>query len=253
MRLFKLLCTNLLWLSFVSLPVTSAEPVKILLITGGCCHDYAYQATAIQDSFKEQAVEVEWKIVNEGGTGTEAEIDLYNDPKWAAGYDVVIHNECFANTKSEEYIRRITDAHRSGINAVVIHCAMHTYRASQVDDWREFLGVTSRRHDHQSKYPVKVVDREHPIMKGFPDDWVTPMDELYIIETLWPNAKPLATSVSEKDGSSNPCFWINDYGKSRVFGTTYGHSNETFAEKPFRVALVRGTLWAAGKLDSDSQ
>lgn len=249
MRHLSLLVATLLWLVASSLPALSAEPLKIMLITGGCCHDYQYQATAIQDSFKEQGVEVLWKVINEGGKGTEAEIDLYDNPKWAEGFDVVIHNECFANTKSEEYIRKITEAHKSGINAVVIHCAMHTYRASQVDDWREFLGVTSRRHDHQAKYPVKVVDREHPIMKGFPNDWVTPMDELYIIETLWPNAKPLATSVSEKDGNSHPCFWVNEFGKSRVFGTTYGHSNETFAEQPFRVALVRGTLWAAGKLD----
>jgi type 1 glutamine amidotransferase len=248
MRHHASLAATLLWLVTFTLPALSDEPLKIMLITGGCCHDYQYQATAIQDSFKGQGVEVQWKVVNEGGKGTEAEIDLYDNPKWAEGYDVVIHNECFANTKSEEYIRKITKAHKSGVNAVVIHCAMHTYRASQVDDWREFLGVTSRRHDHQAKYPVKVVDKEHPIMKGFPNDWVTPMDELYIIETLWPNAKPLATSVSEKDGNSHPCFWVNEYGKSRVFGTTYGHSNETFAEQPFRIALVRGTLWAAGKL-----
>lgn len=248
MRHRSLLSATLLWLAVLVLPAVSADPVKILLITGGCCHDYQYQATAIQDSFKEQGVEAQWKVVNEGGKGTEAEIDLYDNPKWADGYDVVIHNECFANTKSEEYIRKITSAHKAGVNAVVIHCAMHTYRASQVDDWREFLGVTSRRHDHQAKYPVKVVAKDHPIMKGFPDNWVTPMDELYIIETLWPNAKPLATSISEKDGSSHPCFWVNEYGKSRVFGTTYGHSNATFAEQTFRVALVRGTLWAAGKL-----
>jgi type 1 glutamine amidotransferase len=227
----------------------AADQVNILLITGGCCHDYAFQTKAMQDAFKEHGADVRWTVVNEGGSGTQAEIELYNDPDWAAGYDVVIHNECFANTTSEAYIRKITAAHKSGTNAVVIHCAMHTYRASRVDDWREFLGVTSRKHDHQSNYPVKVVAPDHPIMQGFPKDWVTPKDELYIIETLWPHATPLATSVSENDGSSNPCFWVNDYGKSRVFGTTYGHSNETFADKTFQQALVRGTLWAAGKLD----
>ena len=226
----------------------AAEKVKILIITGGCCHDYKYQTEAIQESFAQHDIDVEWKVVDDGGKGTKAQIKLYDDPNWAKGYDVVIHNECFANTTDEEYIKRITSAHKSGVNAVVIHCAMHTYRASKVDDWREFLGVTSRRHDHQSEYPVKVVEPNHAIMRDFPKDWVTPKDELYIIETLWPTAKPLATSNSENDGSSHPCFWINEYGKSRVFGTTYGHSNETFADKNFRRLLVRGTLWAAGKL-----
>lgn len=230
----------------------AAEPaVKILLITGGCCHDYQYQTDAMKAAFEQHKVDADWTIINEGGTGTNAQIKLYDDPKWAEGYDVVIHNECFANTASEEYVRKITEAHKNGANAVVIHCAMHTYRASKVDDWRAFLGVTSRRHDHQAEYPVKIVAPEHPIMVGFPSDWVTPKDELYIIETTWPSATPLATSKSEKDGSSNPCFWVNEYGKSRVFGTTYGHSNETFDDKHFRLALVRGTLWAANKLDDE--
>lgn len=223
-------------------------PVKILLVTGGCCHDYKYQTEQIEAAFKSHDVAIDLKVVMEGGKGTKAQIEMYDDPDWAKGYDVVIHNECFANTASEEYIKKITKAHYDGANAVVIHCAMHTYRASKIDDWRKFLGVTSRRHDHKSEYPVKVVAPEHPIMKGFPKDWVTPKDELYIIETVWPQAKALATSNSEKDDSSHPCFWVNTYGKARVFGTTYGHSNETFADKTFQQALVRGTLWAAGKL-----
>jgi type 1 glutamine amidotransferase len=96
---------------------------------------------------------------------------------------------------------------------------------------------------------VKVVAADHPIMKDFPKNWVTPKDELYIIETVWPNAKVLATSVSERDGGSHAVFWTNQYGKARVFGTTYGHSNETFADKAFRQALVKGILWSAGKLE----
>lgn len=253
MKLSTLSTQTFLAILFLAIGVRAAEPVKILLITGGCCHDYQHQTKMMQEAFQEHAIAVEWTVVNEGGKGTEAEIGLYDNPEWSKGYDAVIHNECFANTKSEAYIRKITEAHKKGTNAVVIHCAMHTYRASQVDDWREFLGVTSKRHDHQSNYPVKVVEKEHPIMKGFPSDWVTPKDELYIIETVWPHAKPLATSVSEQDGSSHPCFWTNEYGESRVFGTTYGHSNETFADKVFQKALVRGTLWAAGKLEASDK
>ena len=81
---------------------------------------------------------------------------------------------------------------------------MHTYRAASIDEWRKFLGVTSRRHDHQSRYPVKKVAPEHPILKGMPEDWVSPKDELYVIEKMWPGATPLATSVSEADGKSYP-------------------------------------------------
>jgi len=59
----------------------------------------------------------------------------------------------------------------------------------------------------------------------------------------------LATSKSEKNGDSHGVFWVNQYGKARVFGTTYGHSSETFRDEVFLTALTRGIQWAAGKLD----
>jgi hypothetical protein len=103
---------------------------------------------------------IQWTVVNEGGQRNESnDFAWYKNPKWAEGFDVVIHNECFADTDDPDYIRSITKPHFDGVNAIVIHCAMHTYRSAKVDDWREFLGVTSRRHDHQSNYPVSVAKR----------------------------------------------------------------------------------------------
>ncbi len=221
--------------------------MRALLITGGCCHNYPFQTQQLTNAVAKLTT-TEWTVVMDGGKGTRAEISLYDNPDWAKGFDVVVHNECFADTTNQIYIRKITSAHRTGLPAVVIHCAMHTYRATDIDDWREFLGVTSRRHDHQSRYPVKRA-ADHPIVKGIPDDWKTPMDELYVIEKLWPNAKALATSVSEKDGKTYPVAWINQYGKARVFGTTYGHSDDTFRDPVFLEYVSRGVLWAAGRLE----
>ena len=225
-----------------------SKPLKILLVTGGCCHDYDFQSKALQLAFKERDIPADWTVINEGGSGTSAQIDLYDDPKWANEFDVVIHNECFASTKNPDYIRKITEAHKNGTPAVVIHCAMHTYRDAEIDDWRQFLGVTSRRHDHQSRYPVKVVMPSHPIMDGFPADYVSAKDELYIVEKLWPGATALATSVSERSGEIQPVYWINQYGPARVFGTTFGHSEATFQDDVFLRAVTRGTQWAAGRL-----
>ena len=232
---------------FAAEKLHSGKPIRALLITGGCCHNYQFQAEAMTNGISQKAA-VAWTVVNEGGNGTRAEIDLYRDADWAKPYDVVVHNECFADTTNTNYIRRILAAHRAGKPAVVSHCAMHTYRSLKLDDWREFLGVTSRMHVHQSRYPVKVVAREHPVMRGFPENWVTPMDELYIIEKLWPGAQALATSVSEKTGKEQPVAWVNNFHGTRVFGTTYGHSDATFADPVFIDLLGRGLLWSAGRL-----
>ena len=228
------------------LAATPAAPVRALLITGGCCHDYELQAKALTEG-SQKSGNITWTVVNEGGKTTRAQIPLYDNPDWAKPYDVVVHNECFADTNDPVYIRKITAAHKAGKPAVVIHCAMHSYRAATVDDWREFLGVTSRRHDHQSQYPVKVLAASHPALRDFPAAWKTPMDELYVIEKLWPKAKALATSKSEKDGNDYPVIWTNDYHGTRVFGTTYGHSNATWQDPVFVALVSRGLLWAAGR------
>lgn len=230
--------------------ISAKSPLRVLLVTGGCCHNYKLQTEMLTNAVGRMSSRgAEWKIVNEGGSGTKAQISLYENPNWARGFDVVIHNECFADTTDTNYIRSITAAHKAGVPAVVIHCAMHTYRATGIDDWREFLGVTSRRHDHQSHYDVKKVQPAHSIVRNIPDDWKTPMDELYVIEKLWPRAQALATSVSERDGQTYPVAWINQFGSARVFGTTYGHSDETFRDPVFLDYVSRGVLWAAGRLE----
>ncbi len=226
---------------------TPEKPLDILLITSGCCHDYDFQSKALQLAAKKAGVKATWTVVDKGGTGTQAEIDLYESPDWADGFDLVVHNECFADTKDPEYIRRITSAHHAGVPAVVIHCAMHTYRGAKIDDWREFLGVTSRRHEHQARYGVEVQAPDHPIMREFPEPYTTPMDELYVIEKVWPNTTVLATSKSQVDGKSYPVIWTNQYGDVRVFGTTYGHSKETFQDDDYLALLARGIQWASGR------
>jgi len=224
----------------------AAKPLRALLITGGCCHDYDFQAKMLTEGLKPFGP-ITWTIVNEGGKTTKGQIKLYEDPNWAKPYDVVVHNECFADTNDPAYVAKIVAAHRAGTPTVVIHCAMHTYRAMTEDTWREFLGVTTRRHDHQSHYPVRPVDPTHPALTGFPSPWVSPLDELYVIEKLWPTAKALAVAKSEKDGNDYACIWTNSYHGTRVFGTTFGHSKETWSDPTFIALLAHGLHWAAGK------
>ena len=63
---------------------TAARPLRALLITGGCCHNYKFQSEALTNALGRLAV-VEWTIVQEGGTGTKAMLSLYDHPDWAKG------------------------------------------------------------------------------------------------------------------------------------------------------------------------
>lgn len=228
-----------------------AKPLRALLITGGCCHDYPRQKDILPSGISARA-NVEWTVVQDPRTGTTGKVDVYAKDDWARGYDVIVHNECFADEKEVAWVERILKPHREGVPAVVIHCTMHCYRAP-TDEWFKFCGVTSRRHGSHFAYPMKVAAADHPIVRDLPASWETPKEELYIIEKVWPTTTPLATGYSHETKHDEVNVWINTYGQGRVFGTTIGHYNQTMEEKWFLDLTARGLLWACGKLQDDGQ
>lgn len=228
-------------------PPGTPRPLRALLICGGCCHDYDSQKTLLARGLAERAY-VDVTVVHQGGQSTKAKIPYYEQANWAEGYDVVLHDECFADVTDRDWVARILAPHRAGLPAVVIHCAMHCYRDGS-DDWFKFLGVTSRTHGKHYPHEVLNVDADHPIMETFGPAWFNPAGELYWIEKLWPTARPLAVAKNRENGRSETCVWTNQYGTARVFGTTLGHHNETVASPEFLDLVTRGTLWACGKLE----
>jgi putative membrane-bound dehydrogenase-like protein len=225
------------------------KPLRALLITGGCCHDYTTQKQLIKEGLEARA-NIEVTVVQQGGTSTNSKIPLYEDPNWAEGYDVIIHDECFADASDPAWTQRVLKPHQDGIPAVVIHCAMHCYRDG-TDEWFKFCGVTSRRHGAHYAHEVLNRDAEHPIMESWGPGWANPAGELYWIEKIWPTAHPLAAAKNREKGNEEVCVWTNDYQGTRVFGTTLGHHNETVNHPKFLELLTRGTLWACGQLNDN--
>ncbi|UUO06989.1 discoidin domain-containing protein [Blastopirellula sp. J2-11] len=228
---------------------TAPKPIKALLVTGGCCHDYDNQKNLIKIGLEERAL-MEVTVVHQGGSTTDTKIPLYQDPDWAKGYDIILHDECFAGVNDPAWTARVLKPHQEGVPGVVIHCAMHCYR-DKTDQWFKFCGVTS--HGHGAQYPHEVlnVDAEHPIMEGFGAAWANPQGELYHIAKLWPDAHSLGVAKNQDNGKAETCVWVNQYGDTRVFGTTLGHHNETVSADKFLDLLTRGALWACDKLNAD--
>ncbi len=225
-------------------PAPAAPRLKALVVSGGCCHDYTGQNKILVESVRKAIPTVDWMIAYQGGTGTNARIPLYSDPDWFKGYDIIVHNECYADVADEAFIRGITAAHQAGIPSMVLHCSMHSYRSAKIDDWRELMGVTTRRHTKAHQIAVKIAAPDDPVVRGLKADWVTPTDELYVIDKVWPNVRALATAVSPEAGNPEfPVVWVNDYHGARVFGTTLGHG-ETWNDPVFQELLVRGFKWA---------
>src|SRR5882762_609995 len=60
----------------------AATPLHALLITGGCCHDYAAQKKILTEGISARA-NVTWTIIHEGGDGKEHEFSIYTNANWA--------------------------------------------------------------------------------------------------------------------------------------------------------------------------
>jgi len=250
--LFSLLLTVFCRLAPVSgqeaaAPATAAmaRPIRALLVTGGCCHDYERQKRILTRGISARA-NVHWTVVHQGGTTTDTRISLYDDPNWADGFDIVVHNECFAGAQDTEFVDRILKPHREGLPAILIHCAMHSYRVGD-DRWFEFCGVQSPGHGPHYSYIINNEKPDHPIMAGFGERLVVPKGELYHTIRVFDTATPLATAKRQDTGDPQVCIWTNDYHGARVFATTVGHYNETMVEPEYLDMVTRGLLWAVGR------
>ena len=234
-----------------SMPVHAQElskankPLKALLITGGCCHDYARQKLILTRGISARA-NVVWTVVHQGGSTTDTPLPVYMDPNWSEGFDVVVHNECFSDVKDKKFVDNILKPHREGLPALLIHCAMHCYRVGD-DQWFKFVGMRSPGHGPHYSYTVDNVNPKHPIMEGFGDMFVAPKGELYHSTFLFDTATPLGRAKRNSDGEAQTCVWTNKYKNGNVFATTIGHYNITMAQPKYLDMVTRGLLWACGK------
>lgn len=109
-------------------------------------------------------------------------------------------------------------------------------------------------HGPQHEFAIVVRDREHPVTKGMPAEWMHATDELYHGQRgPARNMRILATAFSAKDkggtGAHEPMIWAIPFGKGRVFTTVMGHvgGDQTTAIRcvGFLTVMSRGSEWAA--------
>jgi type 1 glutamine amidotransferase len=229
----------------------TAKPLRALMVCGGCCHDYKNQKQILSEGISARA-NVQFTIVHEGDDRTNR-VSIYEEPNWWKGFDVIVHNECFGMVDDDKFIKNIAAGHAAGLPAVMLHCSTHSYRAGTTDAWRETLGLRSMSHDKNRDLTIKNVKPEHPVMKGFPAEWMNPKDELYRNEKVWPTVTPLGTAYSEESKKDHVVIWLNNYGKTRVFATTLGHGNDTMKSDVYLDLVSRGLLWACDKLGNDGK
>jgi uncharacterized protein len=80
----------------------------------------------------------------------------HENTDWAEQYDLVLYNHCHTEVGSADYVERLVDAHvENQLPAVMLHCAMHSYR-EDTNRWFEFVGARSHRHEGHQPFTVEV-------------------------------------------------------------------------------------------------
>jgi len=252
------------------------EPLKVLLVAGGCCHDYATQSKQLKQGI-EKRIHAEVTVVVSKVNNTGTRFEIYESDDWSKGYDVVIHDECSANVTEQPYVDRILAAHKNGLPAVNLHCAMHSYRwgdyrkavkpGASNAGWFEMIGLQSTSHGPKTPITLIHTNTTHPITKGL-KGWTTINEELYNNVRVFDGATALTTGnqitqPNKRQLKQNPnakpkeasavVAWTNEYGpkKTRIFSTSLGHQNETVGDSRYLDIVVRGLLWSTGKLTKE--
>ena len=242
------------------------KPLRALLITGGCCHDYAKQKDILKEGLEARA-HVEVTQVHTGDRSTKPPLEILGTADYAKGYDIVIHDECAADVSDPKLIKDVLAPHRAGIPGINLHCAMHSYRVGdpgkkaiageERSAWFDYLGIQSSSHGWQKPVAIRYVDASHGITKGL-QDWSTTNEELYNNVQVLPTATPLALGKQpqkQRNGTTNDVesvvVWINQYQNTRVFSTTIGHNNSTVSDTRYLDLLARGLIWACNKPEKE--
>jgi type 1 glutamine amidotransferase len=251
------------------------KPLRVLVVAGGCCHDYATQKEVLKKGI-EARVNAVVEVAYDPTKSTKPLFELFKSPDWGKNFDVVVHDECAADITDQAYVANIVNAHKNGLPAVNLHCAMHSYRWGNFKEpvkagadnasWYEMLGLQSTGHGPQQPIAITFTDKSHPVTTGL-TDWTTINEELYNnVQIL--GAKTLATGnqkvpeKKDKKGKVTPASeanaivaWTNEFGpkKTRIFSTTIGHNNATVEDARYLDLVARAVLWSAGKLEADGK
>lgn len=250
----------------------AAEPVRVLIVDGQNNHNWK-ATTPILKEFLTRTGRFAVDVITSPPGGQPREAWNQFHPKFG-DYKAVVSN--YNGELWPEPVQRDLEGYVAGGGGlVIVHAANNAF-----PEWSEFnkmigLGwrgagfgnrvrveadgkvVTVAKgegpgagHGSQHDFAVVTRDRENPVMKGLPTEWMHVKDELYHGQRgPAGNMQILATAFSSKQSGGTdehePMVWWIPYGKGKVFTTVMGHADYSMKCIGFQTIVARGTEWVA--------
>jgi hypothetical protein len=273
----RILLLSLLGTLPLATSAAAAEPkLRVLIVDGQNNHDWRSTTPILKAAFEHSgrfSVDVSSNLKEGDKPGRVPNTVPF--PPDLANYDVLLSNYNGA-AWPEAFQKALEERVRAGkLGLVIFHAANNPFAA-----WPEFnrmIGLGWRNNKfgdgvyldadgkeirvskgegrgagETSLHPFKVAirDKDHPITKGLPGEWMHAADQLvHGLRGPAENLKVLATAYSDKGkkgtGEHELMLWTVSYGQGRIFHTPMGHGVEAVRCVGFQTVLQRGAEWSA--------
>lgn len=231
--------TIFIYLSFFITPYYSdanyniEETPQILIVGGHDAHD-----------FDRWFDEEDSKIISETG----AKVSYTDDPDAVLpklpDLDILYlsNNQPLPDPELHSAVHEFVE---TGNGLLLVHAATwYSWEDNWPEYYTDFIGGGTRSHPPLGEFEVRVIDQEHPVMKGVPERF-TIVDELYRFQRDEEAAEMhvLAVGIEEETGEEYPVAWTVDYGDGRVVNITLGHDGDAHQHEAYRTMLQNSVDW----------
>ncbi|MDZ7369554.1 MAG: ThuA domain-containing protein, partial [candidate division KSB1 bacterium] len=221
----------------------SAEPIPVLIITGG----HEFDEAAFHSMFESMEGIRPQFASQPHANELYASSDLEH-------IQVIIFYDMVQEI-SEEQKNAFLVLVENGKGLVFLHHSLVSYQ-----HWDEFTRIrggkyilpeslpesdrsSASTYQHDVRFPVQIIDTKHSVTAGLSDFELT--DEVYGNLYLLDSVTPLLRTTHP---SSSPIIgWTNRYGASRIVCLQPGHDRRAYENPHYRQLVWNAIVWAAGK------
>lgn len=257
-----------------------AKKVRVVIIDGQNNHNWRATTPVMKKALEDSGRFTVDVSTNLGPKDKPREGTKPNFPPDLTKYDVVVSNYNGASWPKEFNDALDAALKDKKIGLVIIHAANNSFggwkeynkmigmgwrdknygNRLKVDDQGKEILVpagqdSSTSHAYTGPFSIIVRDKNHPITKGMPAEWMHASDELYDnlrgpienVHLLATGLAPLNAKTGKHQGTGvqEPMIFTIKYGDGRVFHTPMGHDVNGMRCVGFIATLQRGTEWAA--------
>jgi len=263
-RLLIAVCVLLGLCAALAGPLQAQQKRKRLLVIGaveGWQHDATSQAMAtLYELGRDSAL---WDTYIKTDTQLITKKKLDGNAKNIDYFDAIaFYTTGELKMDDEQKAALIAFVKNDGKGFLGVHSAIDTFYK-----WPEFgdmVGAYFNSHPWNTfEAPVIVEDPANPIVRHFPLAFNT-WDEIYqpsdlfsrqkvrVLMRLDENKIDLANKNVHRTDKDFAVAWMRDYGKGRVFYSTFGHTPESWDRPDMKKMWLEATKWCLGLITADA-